>query len=337
MTTPTRPSGSRSGTTDNRQRLIVGAAVIIILSLGLNAYLLYQNMKKGEEVLAVTNELDESEKLKADLERQYYEALTDLEEQRTRNDDLNALIDQQKEELRQQKERIESMLGDRNRLREARAEIQNMSVKADQYLAEINQLKSENQILTARNLELNQAKSRLEDTLKGQRRLNEELSQSQAELERAKKSLEMQRETLSQKVEQASTIQIGNIDVEGQRINNRGNAVRRKAAKNVEQLELCFGFELNELTPPGEEVFFIRIIDPSGVTLAIDELGSGEFTPADKNDRMRYTFSQAIQYDQTPGRWCSRWNSGQSFSSGDYQVEVYHRGYLAGTGTFSLK
>jgi len=325
------------GTTDNRQRLIVGAAVIIIISLGLNAYLLYQNMKKGEEVLEVTNQLDESEKLKADLEKQYYEALTDLEEQRTRNEDLNALIDQQKEELRQQKERIEGMLGDRNRLREARAEIQNMSVKADQYLAEINQLKSENQLLTARNVELKRTKSRLQDTLESQRQLNEQLSQSQEALEKAKRSLEMEREGLSQKVEQASTIQIAEIEVEGQKLNKRGNPIRRKSAKNVEQLELCFDFELNELTPPGEEVFFIRIIDPSGVTLAIDELGSGEFRPVEENDRMRYTLSKAIQYDQSAGRWCSRWNSGQSFSSGNYQVEVYHRGYLAGTGTFSLK
>lgn len=47
-------------------------------------------------------ELIESTKVKADLEKTYYQALSDLEEMRGNNSELNAMIETQKTELKKQ-------------------------------------------------------------------------------------------------------------------------------------------------------------------------------------------------------------------------------------------
>ncbi len=322
---------------DGRQRLIAIAAVVIIVLLGLNVFLLINTMKKGEENRALTSQLDESEQLKAELEKQYYQALSDLEEQRGRNEELNALIDQQKEDLKNQKERIEGMLGDNRRLREARSEIKRMSAQADQYLAEINQLKSENQELTARNYQLSETNVQLESSLESERKRNEALSENEASLREQKDSLEKERADLSEKVTLASVLKVIDLKATGQRIKNNGKATSRKSAKNVEQLEICFKYELNELAPPSAETFLIRIVNPSGETMALDQLGSGEFFNEADGQRMRYTQRKDFDYDQTEGSMCAIWAPGQPFDSGVYQVEIYNKGYLAGTGSFSLK
>lgn len=338
MTSSNAPrTNSSNASGDGRQRLIVGAAVLIILSLGLNAYLLYTNIEKGEQILKVTNERDESEELKATLEKEYYEALSELEEQRGSNTELNTLIDQQKEELRVQKEQIERMLGDNRRLRQAREKIQELSVQADQYLAELNQLKAENQELTARNEVLNETNLQLETNLEDERKRAEELAQSQDSLAEQNQSLNQERENLSQTVERASVLKVSGIAVEGQKINNRGKPVRKKSAKNVEQLELCFDYDLNEVTPTGRHEFLVRIVNPAGVTVAIEDLGSDEFTLADTGETMLYTISKEIEYDQAAGKWCSVWAPNQAFVAGNYTVEVYHKGYLAGSSSFLLK
>ena len=88
----------------SKQRIIAIAAVIILALLAVNIALLVGYNKKGAKANELSSMLDESEQLKVELEKQYYDALSELEEMRGSNEELNALIDQQKEELSQQKE-----------------------------------------------------------------------------------------------------------------------------------------------------------------------------------------------------------------------------------------
>merc|ERR1712137_961179 len=78
---------------NSRQKLIAIAAVIIVALLGVNAFLIVNSMNKSKANKELTSQLDESEQLKAELEKQYYEALSELEEMRGSNEELNALIE----------------------------------------------------------------------------------------------------------------------------------------------------------------------------------------------------------------------------------------------------
>lgn len=344
MATPTpSPSGKPQGPNtpnrnqESRQRIIAIAAVIILLLLAVNAFLLINYLKKGKENTQLVAQVDETEQLRAELEKQYYEAMTDLEEQRGRNEELNALIDQQKEELKAQKERIEGMLGDRNRLNQARQEIRKLNAQVEQYLAEINQLRAENQELSASNQQLKETKVQLESSLANQQQANEELSAAKASLMSEKQNLEQTKEELSKKVTRASVIKVTNVTAEGQKVRNNGKTSSRRSAKSVEQLEVCFESTSNEVAEPGLEQFIIRIIGPNGETLAQEQLGSGVFFNRVKGQEMRFTQMTQQDYNQEGKKLCIVWAPNQPFQEGNYEVEVYNKGYLAGLTTFQLR
>jgi len=331
------PSMPQNPKQESRQRIIAIAAVIILVLLAVNAFLLINYLKKGKENTQLVAQVDETEQLRAELEKQYYQAMSDLEEQRGRNEELNALIDQQKEELKAQKDRIEGMLGDRNRLNEARQEIKKLNAQVEQYLAEINQLRAENQELVATNQQLQETKVQLESSLADQQQANEELSAARENLLSEKKSLEQTKEELSKKVTKASVIKVVNIEAEGQKVRKNGKTSSRRSARNVEQIQVCFQTVVNEVVEPGLEQFLIRIIAPNGETMAQEQLGSGVFLNRTNSQQMRFTQMAQHDYNRKKKELCIVWSPNRPFPEGNYEVQVYNKGYLAGLSTFRLR
>ena len=94
---------------NSSQRLIAIATVVIIALLGINGYLLYNKITKDRLIEEQKQELISSEKMQAELEKEYYQSLSDLEEMKTANEELNAIIEQQKGELKSQKDRKTNM------------------------------------------------------------------------------------------------------------------------------------------------------------------------------------------------------------------------------------
>ncbi len=339
-TTP-NPSSSSSGmpakNDNSKQRIIAIAAVIILALLAVNIVLLVNNNKKGSKMNALTSQLDESEQLKAELEKQYYDAISELEEMRGSNEELNALIDQQKEELGQQKDRIEKLLKDNRNINTARKEVKRLTAQVEQYLAQINQLQAENEDLTARTVSLSQRNDSLDSNLRNQIQANDELNTAKATLVSEKEELLRTSEMLSKKVDIASVIKVSNVEASGIKLRKSGKGVKKNNAKNIDHLQVCFTTTVNQVTDTGVEDFLVRIINPLGETLAIDELGSGVFTNESTGEQMRYTQIKEVEYDQNQENHCMKWAPGQGFQAGNYDIEVYNKGYLAGSASFQLK
>lgn len=323
-------SNSKSG-------LMAVAIAAIIGLLCLSGYLWQQNgnLKKLTEVQL--EEIDESEKLKTELEKQYYESLSELEEMRGNNDELNALIEKQKDELKTKKNQIYRLLKTKNDLEGARAEMTAMRVQLDQYVGELNTLKSENAELQAKTVKLESSNESLRTDLTSKIEENTELETVRATLVSEKQNLTAKAAELGRKVDIASAVKVTGISVTGWKIKNSGRAVKKKYAKNIERLELCFNTLDNRVIPAGEEAFFIRIINPQGETLAVEELGSGVLTEKLDDQEIRYTQTTTIDYQNEASNVCSTWEPNISFAKGKYAVEVYNKGYLAGTGDFTLK
>ena len=81
----------------------------------------------------------------------------------------------------------------------------------------------------------------------------------------------------------------------------------------------------------------MRVINPTGETLAIEEMGSGIMSSSVSNEQIRYTKVQEYDYSNDATQLCFKWAPKTSFDPGTYQVEVYNKGYVAGTGAFTLK
>lgn len=325
------PSPTPNKNDNSKQRLVAIAAVIIVALLAVNAFLLVSYNKRGKANTDLTSQLDETEKLKQDLEKQYYEAVSELESMRGSNEELNSLIEKQKEELKSQKDKIDGLLANKGSLDKARKEIANLKNQVQQYLAEVNQLREQNQILTDDNTRLKDENTNLNTNLETERTATQQLTSEKA-------MLVSEREELSKKVSIASVVKVGGLEVSGQKLRKSGKSVSRKNAGNVDQINICFETTENQVIEPGTEVFYIRIINPLGETLAVDDMGSGVLTNSANGEQVRYTIAKEVQYNRDVNKYCLNWApTNAEFQKGTYDVEVYNKGYLAGRSSFTLK
>lgn len=323
---------------DSKHRLLAIAAIVIVVLLAINAFLLYNKYNQDSVIEEQKSDLVEADRLKIEMDKQYHEALSDLEEMRSTNEELNALIDQQKEELKQQRNRIEQLLKGGGNLDRARTEIQNLKSQVQEYLSRIEQLREENEGLKGENEALASRTEELSQTLQSERDKNEALSGENQSLASEKKQLAAEKNQLSERVTLASVIKINQVNVTGLKERSNGKTVKKRYAKNVDQLRVCFSTEANEVTHAGIEQFFIRIVNPIGETLAIDELGGGVLVNKSTGEEVRYTSIREYSYENEESEICFNWDpSMASFQKGTYRVEIYNKGYLAGAGDFELK
>lgn len=293
---------------------------------------------RGTENDQISQELLETEQFKAQAEQQYYDALSELELMRSDNEEMNALIDQQTEELRQSKERIDGLLRDSRNLASARRELATLREQADQYLAELNQLREENAMLTENVQELSTANEVLTGDLQTTRQANDELTSERAVLVSEREQLTTQNEELNQQVTAGSAIMASTVTAVGQKQRNSGRWVDRNRADNVERLYVCMNTLSNRVADPGEETMLMRVINPNGETISIAAEGSGTFRSEETGETIPYTKPVDFQFDGGAANVCTDWNvAGQNFSEGTYTIELYNKGYLSGTTTLELK
>ncbi|NJC25862.1 hypothetical protein [Neolewinella antarctica] len=319
----------------NRTPLLLGIIAVLLIGLiGLGiAY-----VSRGTENAELSADYTEMEQFKLASEKQYYESIAELEEMRGSNEELNALIDQQKEELRTQKDKIEGLTRDSRNLGAARSELANMKTQVQSYVIEIEDLRLANAALAENNQRLTSERDVLTTDLTDSRQQNESLSSERAVLVTERERLTSNNQELSRKVGIASVLKANNINVVGQKERNNGKWVNRNTARNVERINVCFNSLDNAVAQAGEEAFQVRLINPTGETIQIDADGSGVFTSTESGDRIPYTTQVMFDFDGSANSHCANWAVGnQEFQKGTYVAELYNKGFFVGTGTVVLK
>src|SRR5690606_16388413 len=104
----------------------------------------------------------------------------ELDELKGNNEQINALIDQQKVELMAQKNQIATLLRDKRQYDAARAEIGDLKAKVAGYIAEIEQLKANQEMLAQENTMLKSEKEQLNMSLQAKLGENEQLTMAKA-------------------------------------------------------------------------------------------------------------------------------------------------------------
>ncbi len=212
-----------------------------------------------------------------------------------------------------------------------------MRTQLDEYLVEINTLKEENAQLASANTQLTADKEMLTSDLESQRTMNDELVTAKAALVSEKETLESEKASLSKKVTYASVVKVTNVSATGYKAKSGGKEKKKKYAKNVDYLKVCFNTTQNDVAEAGLEQFFVRVINPIGETLAMEDLGSGITTNTKTGEEIRYTKIKELEYNNDEMVSCFLWEPNSSFTKGTYEIEVYNKGYLAGTGSVTLK
>ncbi len=317
-------------TTQSKQNFTAIAITIIIALLGLNGYQWYLNSKLSGANQVQQTEMMELQKVQAELDQDYQAALESLEEMRGDNAQLNALIDSQKSELKTQKDKINNLIWTKKELDKAKSELKTLNANVAKYLADIQQLRTENKILSDNNSQLT---LRVEEEIKAK----EEVIQAKNALHQEKENLSKTNTILGTKVDMANAIKINFMEVKGYEIKDDGKLKEKSKAKDVEMLRVCFLTETNMVTSSGQKKFYIRIINPQGETIAIEDNGAGVLTNKLDNTQVRYTTSGEISYNNEDTNACIDWTLSEKLLKGEYKIEMFNNGFLVGKGQFKLK
>lgn len=323
--------------TKTTNNIIALAIIAIILLLATTAYFWNQSRVLKKDVVKYDTEITQMTETQEKLEQDYEQAINSLEELKGDNQELNQIIDQQKDELKVQKNKIAANLTTSKDYKAAKAEIEKLKAQAEKFIQEINDLKSQNLVLTEANQQLQTDKSMLSDQLSTTTSEKMNVSREKDSLSQAKQRLEKEKQKLFVKANKASAIMLDKMEVKGYVIKKNGKQSTESDADDLQMLKICFNMLKNEIADPGQELFYIRLIGPDGNTLYDEKAGSGTMTKSSDDTKMNYTKKYLVDYNGQAENICLVWNKEIPLTKGKYKVELYNKGYLSGISEFKLK
>jgi hypothetical protein len=252
---------------------------------------------------------------------------------RGNNSELNAMIETQKAELKKQKERIDTLIKSAKELERAKEEI----AKLRTFVTEVEKLRKENANLQESNVALTGERDELVLMVQQQQLANEELNTQKTSLMTEKERLQAEKDALAGKVNVASSIKVNEISAVGYKVRSSGKEADSKKAKTIDGIKVCFKTTTNEVTAAGTEKFYLRVINPHGEVMAIQDLGSGSMKLGNSSESIQYTQYVELDYKNGVIPGCVNWQPGIPFEIGKYEVEIYNKGFMAGKASFELK
>jgi hypothetical protein len=310
------------GSSAKRARKLNGAGMFFlfttILLLGAGIFISADYAKKSKQANILTTELSASDKRYTELDARYTVALADIESYRGKNATLDSLISMKEKSLLDMKanlnrERKQRQLGEK----EYKAQLTDLNSLITDLTGKIESLQKANGVLIVQ-----------KDSL------GNDIYQKQTVISQ----LETTNSSLSQKVTVASLLIPTHIAAEGIHDKSNGKVTETNRASKAQHLRVCFDVPQNKVAETGSKTFFIRILNPDGSVLAIDNQGSGIFTSIETGAEIQYSTSLTADYQQQAQTGlCTVWNQGTPFQEGNYTAEIYQDGYLTGKQMFELK
>ena len=290
---------------------------VLVITNGLLFYS-YQQTKRDKVVLKV--ELRETKEIKAQLEEEYRVMERQLAGYKGQNEEMDSMLSQAESKMADLKGRIDVLLRKGRvtvaELSKARQQIQELKKMRDHYIAEMDSLVEVNQLLSVEN-----------ETLVQRLDVEREFT----------KQLQEEKHVLAEKVNIGSILKALDILATGVKVRSSGKEVVTSNAKKAEKIKVCFDIEENKIADPGKKTILLRIINPEGATIAIQDRGSGVFKLAESGDENQFTIGGSTNYENKRKRVCMEWAQDMPFTQGKYIVELYQQGYLIGTSSFALK
>jgi hypothetical protein len=170
----------------------------------------------------------------------------------------------------------------------------------------------------------------------------ETLTQEKTELETSKKAVSdsltgvvTKNAELESKVTMAAALRARNVKVYAISSKGKIREGENVKAKRIDKVRVDFILEKNPLTQTDNKTLYLRIIDPTGATIADDATGSGKFEY--NGQEQGYTISQDVAYSNNNQDVSILYDRNSAFKPGTYSVELYSEGFQVGQGTFSVK
>jgi len=296
--------------TNGRKILYIVILVLFLFNVFLVIKLIRNNITK-EKLISTTELKDELQKevnaFKIQLEE--YENLVGEKD--------TTLVAKQKqiEELQLKiEEEIKAGKLTKARYNAAKEEIAQLKYYTKKYQEEIQELKRKNERLTEE---------------------NEGLKTQVTDVKREVDKLMDENVDLSNKVSLGAMLRTSAINVVGIQI--KGSKQRESMkGERIEGLRITFSLMDNNLAKIGKKEFFIKIVNPKGETLFLEERGSGYFTY--QGEQTTYTVKSDFEFSNSPAEvYRVYWGKGSPFEKGNYKVQLFNEGLKIGEGNFEIQ
>lgn len=317
---------------NNTTRITTTVLILLLGFLALFFGIKYNQLKK---------ELKNQNQVNVELNSEYDDLNSEfaaLQEEFKELEDSTLVLNQELEEQRQslldQKDKVAALIRSGNlskkQLSDARLTIASLRDDKNVLIQKVQQLEQENVALKEQNKNYSL-------TLNDFSQKNEQLSQQNENLSNEKQELEQKAVQDAPKVAYAQVVQVKNVSSHGVKYRNSGKEVETRNHKKVDKIKVNFTSEVNPVTPKGNLEYVVRIISPDGTVVYDQQRGSGVFNGSAENKNMKYTTKTTVDYEGEEKNISLFWRQDSGYPEGNYQVEVYNRGYLVGKSGFELR
>jgi len=204
---------------------------------------------------------------------------------------------------------------------------------------EIKKLRKENFVLSARNDSLSREAKILQDGLSNVQKALRDSSLTfgvkQKELSERSRILEVRNQELSDKVNVAAALRAEGVNVYAISTRGKETGAQNQKAKKLEKIRVIFHLQENSLATKEIKTVYLRIIEPTGITLSDYSLGSGTFPFKGKD--LVYTAKQRIFYENNHQSVEFIYSRPNSYREGRHEIELYSEGFLIGLGSFEVR
>jgi hypothetical protein len=204
---------------------------------------------------------------------------------------------------------------------------------------EIKKLRKENFVLIARNDSLSREAKILQDGLSNVQKALRDSSLTfgvkQKELSERSRILEVRNQELAEKVNVAAALRAEGVNVYAISTRGKESGAQNQKAKKLEKIRVIFHLQENSLATKEIKTIYLRIIEPTGVTLSDYSIGSGTFPFRGKD--LVYTAKQRIFYENNHQSVEFIYSRPNSYREGRHEIELYAEGFLIGLGSFEVR
>lgn len=293
------------------KRMIV--IMVISVLLGVNGLLLWQFFEKKAHLDEVSAQLTSTISEKDSLENELNKLKEILEKANRENVSLHSRLSEREQEIKSKMDEIQRLIssGDAAQLARAKVEMERLKQLNQNYLAQIDTLKSENASLSALNNRLNTS-------------LASEISRSN--------NLSQENQRLSNKVAIGSMLKAVDLRASGVKYKSSGKETETTRAGAADGIRTCFTILENNVVDGGEKVAFIRVLSPDNAVMS-----TNSETFMYNNQPTLYTAKETFDYSNESRSLCVYWNKGSAYVKGKYTIEVYIEGNMVGSTAIELK
>ncbi len=331
-------------TTPNNQGTKNWIMMALIAVLAASSIYLY--VSKNKQAAMATLDISNATTAKQAIQQEYDAALGRLDLMKSENSQMDSLLNQKDGELNALRSKIESIINNNNategELALAREMISSLNGKLDIFKKEIATLKSTNAKLATDKEKLSKDKESLTTDKENLTKDKESLTTAKTNLETENKNINAEKEAvtekanqLEKKVEIAKVLRASNIKLSPIKHTLLGkNEATTNKAKRADLMRITFNIDDNRISESGEKQVYVVVYNAEG-----DAYTNGKFRLANGTEKS-YSAMKTVPYVQgqaSKGISLDWAPINAKFNKGNYNVEIYHMGYLIGQEKVALK